>query len=35
MQISTKYIVPGDVVFVKDLGVPFDGIILEGSVLID
>jgi P-type E1-E2 ATPase len=27
--------VPGDVIFVRDRVVPFDGIILEGSVLID
>ena len=31
---SSKYVVPGDIVFVKDsMKVPFDGILLHGTIL--
>jgi P-type E1-E2 ATPase len=35
MDVSNRFIVPGDVVFVVDGSTPFDGIMLEGTVLID
>ena len=35
-QISSIEVVPGDVVFLKDpIKIPFEGIILEGSALIN
>lgn len=31
---SSKYVVPGDIVFIKDqMKMPFDGILLHGTVL--
>lgn len=31
---SSKYVVPGDVVFIKNpMKVPFDGLLLQGSAL--
>jgi magnesium-transporting ATPase (P-type) len=31
---SSRYVVPGDIVFIKDpMKIPFDGILLQGSVL--
>lgn len=36
IKISSKDVVPSDIVFLKDpLSIPFDGIILEGSALIN
>jgi cation-transporting ATPase 13A2 len=35
-EISSKYIVPGDVVFIKNsMKMPFDGVLLQGSVLMN
>jgi P-type E1-E2 ATPase len=36
IQISSVEVVPGDIVFLKDpIKIPFEGIILEGSALIN
>lgn len=36
LQISSVDVVPGDIVFLKDaIKLPFEGIILEGSALIN
>lgn len=34
-SLSSRMIVPGDVVFFRDGNVPFDGVLVEGAVLID
>jgi cation-transporting ATPase 13A2 len=35
IQTSSRGVVPGDIVFFKDGNVPFDGVLVEGAVLID
>jgi P-type E1-E2 ATPase len=36
MQVSSVEVVPGDIVFLKDaIKLPFEGVILEGSALIN
>lgn len=36
VQISSVDVVPGDIVFLKDpIKIPFEGVILEGSALIN